>query len=158
MYEKNPKKINRKVFKNSATSPLDSIIDRQNNILTSPEDIAQKIHTQQSIGNRPTVPTCHYQNTHQPHYTCSVRQYPWHDLEGFTIGQRGDPQIPLYTYFDQETYDFFLKYLGNNKAPDPDKIPSSIFKKCHHDSINYFSYFLNIVTNKNKSPHHGKLV
>ena len=41
-YEKNPKKINRKVFKNFETSPLDSITDRQNNILTRPEDIAQE--------------------------------------------------------------------------------------------------------------------
>jgi hypothetical protein len=40
LYEKNPKKINRKVFKNTETSPLDSIIDRQNSILTNPEDIA----------------------------------------------------------------------------------------------------------------------
>src|SRR5450631_4177162 len=38
MYEKSPKKMNRKVFKNTETSPLDSIIDRQNNILTNPED------------------------------------------------------------------------------------------------------------------------
>ena len=128
MYEKNPKKINRKVFKHSETSPLDSITDRQNNILTNPEDIAKEIYIQQSISNRPTVPTCHYQNTHPPHCTCGVRQYPWHDLEGFTIDQRGEPQIPLHTYFDQETYDFCLKNLGNNKAPGPDKIPNSILK------------------------------
>ena len=128
MYEKSPKKINRRVFKHSETSPLDSITDRQNNILTNHEDIAKEIHIQQSINNRPTVPTCHYQNTHLPHCTCSVRQYPWHDLEGFTIDQRGEPQIPLYTYFDQETYDFCLKNLGNNKAPGPDKIPNSILK------------------------------
>ena len=57
MYEKIPPKINRKVFKNTDTSPLDSIIDRQNNILTNPEDIAAEIYTQQSISNRPTVPT-----------------------------------------------------------------------------------------------------
>jgi hypothetical protein len=60
MYDKSPKKINRKVFKNTETSPLDSIIDRQNNILTNPEDIALEIYTQQSISNRPTVPTCQY--------------------------------------------------------------------------------------------------
>ena len=35
---------------------------------------------------------------------------------------------PLHTYFDQETYDFCLKNLGNNKAPGPDKIPNSILK------------------------------
>ena len=81
MYEKNPQKINMKVFKISETLPLDSIINRHNNILTSHEDIAQEIHIQQSISNHPTVPTCYYQNTHQPHCTCNVRQYPWHDLE-----------------------------------------------------------------------------
>ena len=128
IYEKNPKKINRRVFKHSETSPLDSITDGQNNIMTNPEDIAKEIHIQQSINNRPTVPTCHYQNTHLPHCTCSVRQYPWHDLEGFTIDQRGEPQIPLYTYFDQETYDFCLKNLRNNKALGLDKIPNSILK------------------------------
>ena len=128
MYEKSPKKINRKIFKNSETSPLDFIIDRHNNILTSPKDIAKEIHIQQSISNRPTVPTCYYQNIHQPHCTCNVRQYPWHDLEGLTIDQRGEPQIPLHTYFDQETYDFCLKNLGSNKTPGPDKIPNSILK------------------------------
>jgi hypothetical protein len=128
MYEKSPKKINRKVFKHSETSPLDSITDRQNNILTNPEEIAKEIYIQQSISNRPTVPTCHYQTIHPPYCTCSVRQYPWHDLDGFTIDQRGEPQIPLHTYFDQEIYDFCLKNLGNNKAPGPDKIPNSILK------------------------------
>ena len=128
MYEKSPKKINRKVFRHSETSPLDSITDRQNNILTSPEDIAKEIYIQQSISNRPTVPTCYYQNIHPPQCTCGVRQYPWHELDGFTIDQRGVPQTPLHTYFDQETYDFCLKNLGNNKAPGPDKIPNSILK------------------------------
>ena len=35
---------------------------------------------------------------------------------------------PLHTYFDQETYNFCLKNLGNNKAPGQDKIPNSILK------------------------------
>ena len=128
LYEKSPKKVNRKVFKNSETSPLDSIIDRQNNILTNPEDIATEIHIQQSISNRPTVPTCKHQTSHPQYCTCNVRQYPWHDLDGFIIDRRGEPQIPLHTYFDQETYDLCLKNLGNNKAPGPDKIPNSILK------------------------------
>ena len=128
IYEKNPKKINKKVFKHLETSPLDSITDRQNHILTSPKDIAKEIYIQQSINNRPTVPTCHYQNIHPPYCTCGVIRYPWHDLEGFTIDQRGEPQNPLHTYFDQETYDFYLKNLGNNKAPGPNKISTSIMK------------------------------
>ena len=128
LYEKSPKKINRKVFKNSETSPLDSITDRQNNILTNPKDIAKEIYIQQSISNRPTVPTCHHQPRHPQHCTCSVRQYPWHDFDGFTIDQRGEPQIPPHTYFDQTKYDLCLKNLSNNKAPSPDKIPNSILK------------------------------
>jgi hypothetical protein len=128
LYEKNPKKVNRKVFKNSKTSPLDSITDRYNNILTNPVDIAKEIHIQQSISNRPTVPTCEHQITHPQHCTCKVRQYPWHDLDSFTIDHRGEPQIPLHTYFDPETYDLCLKNLGNNKVPGPDKIPNSILK------------------------------
>ena len=64
---------------------MDSIIDRQNNILTNPKDIATEIYTQQSISNRPIVPTCQYQNTHPPQCTCEVRQYLWHDLEGYII-------------------------------------------------------------------------
>ena len=128
MYEKNPKKINRNFFKNTESSPLDSIIDRQNNILTNPTDIALEISTQQSISKRPTVPTCQYQNTHPLHCTCGVRQYPWHDLDGYIIEKRGELQIPLHTYFDQETYDLCLKNRSNNKAPSPDIIPNSILK------------------------------
>ena len=141
MYEKNSKKINKKVFKQSESSPLDSITDRHNNILTNPKDIAKNIYIQQPISNRPTVPTCHYQNTHPQHCTCGVRQYPWHDLEGFTIDQRGEPQTPLHTYFDQETYDFCIENLGNNKAPGPDKIPHSILKNmppCFHKLLFLF--------------------
>ena len=94
------KKIAGKVFKNFETSSLDSIADRQNNIITNPKDIAKKIHVQQSISNRPIVLTYEHQKTHPQHCTCRVRQYPWHDLDGFTIDRCGDPQIPLHTYFD----------------------------------------------------------
>jgi hypothetical protein len=59
---------------------MDCITDEHNNILTNPIDIAKEIHKQQSISNRPTVPTCYYQPEHMPRCTCSVRQYPWHDL------------------------------------------------------------------------------
>ena len=116
LYESSPKKINRKVFKNLETPPLDYITDRNNNILTSPEDIAKEIHIQQSISNRPTVPTCHFLPNHPPQCTCRVRQYPWHDIDGLIIDKRGNPQTPLHTYLDLETYNLCLKNLANNKT------------------------------------------
>ena len=128
LYEKKPKKFNRKVFKNFETPPLDCIKNRNNNILTNLEDIAKEIHIQQSISSRPTVPTCYYIPNHPPQCTCGVRQYPWHDLEGLTLDKRGNPQTPLHTYFDQETYNLCLKNLANNKTPGLDKIPNSILK------------------------------
>ena len=73
LYEKNPKKINKRVFKNQESSPMDCITDEHNNILTNPADIANEIHKQQSISNRPTVPTCYYQPEHMPTCICSVR-------------------------------------------------------------------------------------
>jgi hypothetical protein len=76
LYELSPKKINWQVFKNNEPSPLDSLTDRQNNILTNPKDIAKEIHIQQTTSNRPTVPTCYYQPDHHNHCTCAVRQYP----------------------------------------------------------------------------------
>ena len=69
-------------------------------------------------------------------------------LDGFTIDQRGEPQIPLYTYFDTETYDLCLKNMGNNKALGPDKIPNSILKTCHHVFTNYCFYYSNITIKK----------
>ena len=87
-------KKNRKVFKNLETPPLDCITDRNNNILTSLEDIAKEIHIQQSISNRPTIPTCHFLPNHPLQCTCGVRQYPWHDIDGFIIDKRGNPQNP----------------------------------------------------------------
>jgi len=42
LYEKSPKKLNKKVFKNHEIPPLNCIKDRNNNILTNPEDIANK--------------------------------------------------------------------------------------------------------------------
>ena len=141
MNEKSLLKINRKIFKNTETSPLDSIIDRQNNTLTNPEDTASEIYTQQSISNRPIVLTCHHQITHPLHCTCGVKQYPWHALDGYIIDKQREPQNILHTYFDQETYDFCLKNLSNTKAPCPDKIPNSILKNmplCFHKLLFLF--------------------
>ena len=39
-----------------------------------------------------------------------------------------NPQTPLHTYLDLETYNLCLKNLANNKIPRPDKIPNSILK------------------------------
>jgi hypothetical protein len=128
LYDKSPKTIHRKVFHNTDTPPLDCLIDSFANILTSPQEIAHEIHIQQSISNRPTVPTCHYQPDHTHQCTCGVRQYPWHDLNGYTIEKRGDASIPLHTFFDRQTYDLCLKNLTTGKTPGPDKIPNAILK------------------------------
>jgi hypothetical protein len=88
IYEKNPNKINKRVLKNHETPPMDCITDEHNNILTNHVDIANIIHKQQSIYNRPTVPTYYYQYKYMPKCTCGVRQYPWHDLTGFTMNKR----------------------------------------------------------------------
>ena len=128
LYDKNPKRINRKVFKSADIPLLDCLTDRSNKILTNPHEIAQEIHAQQSINNRPTVPTCRYQPDHTQHCVCAVRQYPWHDLNGYTIEKRGDPITPLHTYLDQTTYDICLKNLTNGKIPGPDNIPNAILK------------------------------
>jgi len=78
-------------------------------ILTSSKDIVKEIHTQESISNRPTIPTCYYQPEHHTHCTCEVQQYPWHDIYGYVIDKRGNPQTPLHKYFDKETYNICLK-------------------------------------------------
>jgi hypothetical protein len=107
---------------------LDSIKDKQGNILINPEDIAEEIYIQQSILNQPTIPTCYYQPNHNPECVCGVRQYPWHDLDGFILEKRGDTNASIAKMFDRNTYDLCLKYLGNNKAPGPDNILNSILK------------------------------
>ena len=86
-----------KIFNNHDTPPLDCITDTNNNILTNPTDIANEIHIQQTISNSPTVPTCYHQREHIPECTCGVRQYPWHDIDGFVIDKRGNPQTHHYT-------------------------------------------------------------
>jgi hypothetical protein len=144
LYDKSPKTINRKVFKNTETPPLDCLLDRFDNILTCPHAIAHEIHIQQSISNRPTVPTCSYQPDHPYHCLCGVRQYPWHDLNGYTIEKRGEASIPLHTYLDQQTYDLCLKNLTNGKTPGPDIIPNAILKgmppKFHKLLFLFFSH------------------
>ena len=72
LYDTSPKKVNRKVFKNYETPPLDCIYDRNNNILTNPKDIANGIHIQQSISNRPTVPTCYFLPNHLHNCMCGI--------------------------------------------------------------------------------------
>jgi hypothetical protein len=105
--------------------------------------MAHKIHIQQTISNWPTVPTCYYQPDHHPHYTCVVHQFPWHDLDGFVIDKCGEPNIPLYTYFNRNLYDICTRNLTNGKTPGPDSIPNSILKNMpttFHDLL--FLFFI----------------
>jgi hypothetical protein len=71
-----PKRIHKVIFKNIESTTLDSIQDRQGNILTNPKDIAEEIYIQQSILNQPAIPTCYHQPTHNLECICGVRQYP----------------------------------------------------------------------------------
>ena len=64
LYETNPKRINRKIFKNLESLPLDCITDRNNNILTNPKDIANEIHIQQTLSKKLAVSTCYYLSKH----------------------------------------------------------------------------------------------
>jgi hypothetical protein len=133
-----PKRIHKVIFKNTENTTLDSIKDRQGNILTNPKDIAEEIYIQQSILNQPTTPTCHHQPNHDQNCVCGLRQYPWHDLDGFVLEKRGEINASIAHTFDRLTYDLCLKYLGNNKAPGPDNIPNSILKnmpKQFHDLL-----------------------
>jgi hypothetical protein len=123
-----PKRIHKVIFKNLENTTLDSIQDRQGNILTNPKDIAEEIYIQQSILNQLAIPTCYHQPNHDPECVCEVRQYPWHDLDGFILEKRGDTNASIANTFDKNTYDLCLKYLSNNKAPGPDNIPNSILK------------------------------
>jgi hypothetical protein len=123
-----PKRVHKVIFKNTENTTLDCLKNKQGNILTNPEDIAEEIHIQQSILNQPTIPTCHHQPNHDQKCVCGVRQYPWHDLNGFVLEKRGDINASISHTFDRITYDLCLKYLGNNKAPGPYNIPNSILK------------------------------
>jgi hypothetical protein len=123
-----PKRIHKVIFKNTENTTLDSIKDRQGNILTNPKDIAEEIYIQQSILNQPATPTCHHQPNHDQDCVCGVRQYPWYDLDGFVLEKRGEINASIANTFDRITYDLCLKHLGNNKAPGPDNIPNSILK------------------------------
>jgi hypothetical protein len=123
-----PKRIFKVIFKNTENTTLDSIKDRQGNILTNPKDIAKEIYIQQPILNQPALPTYHHQPNHDQKCVCGVRQYPWHDLNGFVLEKRGEINASIANTFDRTTYDLCLKYLRNNKAPGPDNIPNSILK------------------------------
>jgi hypothetical protein len=133
-----PKRIHKVIFKNTENTVLDSIRDRQGNILTNPKDIAEEIYIQQSILNQPAIPTCHHQPNHNQNCVCGVRQYPWHDLNGFVLEKRGETNASIEKTIDRITYALCLKYLGNNKALGPDNIPNSILKnmpKQFHDLL-----------------------
>jgi hypothetical protein len=72
------------------------------------------------------LPNCY--NFHDHDCTCGVHQYPWHDTIGYMIDKRGDPLIPLHSYFDQETYNLCFKNFTMGKVPGLDKISNSILK------------------------------
>ena len=151
-----PKRIYIVIFQNTDNTTLDSMKDRQGNILTNLEDIAEEIHIQQLILNQPATPTCHHQTTHNCKCICAVRQYFWHNLSRFTLEICGDIHASISTTFDRITYDLCLKYLGNNKVPRPNNIPNSILKTCQINSIIYYFFYFNNVINNNKFQPHRK--
>lgn len=67
-------------------------------------------------------------STRTPKYTCGVAEYPWHDLDGFVMNKRGNPQTLLHDNLYRETYHICLKNLANNKASRSNKIPNTILK------------------------------
>ena len=104
-----PKQGNKATFQNSDNPPLDSLLDKNNNIITHPTDIANEIFIQQSTTNAPTVKTCNHQPQHHPTCTCQVRQYPWHNLNGFIL-QKKVTLIPQYHHYLPE---IFMTYVSN---------------------------------------------
>jgi hypothetical protein len=102
-------KGNKAIFQNNDNPPLDSLLDTNNNTLTNPLDIADEIFIQQSKINTPTVQLCKQQPHHPHNCTCQVRQYPWHDLNGFTLENRRDANSTIATLFTREIYDLCVK-------------------------------------------------
>ena len=86
----------------------------------------------------------------------SVRQYSWHDLDGYVMDKRGNPQTPIHKYLDQETYDMCLKHLANNKTSGLDKIPDAFMKNLPASFHKLLSMFSPIVMKRIKSQPHGK--
>jgi hypothetical protein len=119
-------------------------MDTNNNLLTNPIDIADEICTQQSKINAPIVKICKHQPQHHPNCTCQVRQYPWHDLNGFILQTRGNNNASISTLFTRETYDTCVKHLSKHKTPCPDQIPNSILKnmpiRFHNMLFLFFSH------------------
>ena len=62
------------------------------------------MHIQQSHIKKPTIPTCYYQPNDQQNCTCAIRQYSWHNLDGYIINKTGDANISFHTYFDYGIY------------------------------------------------------
>jgi hypothetical protein len=137
-----PKRIHKVIFKKTENTTLDSIRDKQGNILTNPEDIAKEIFIQQSILNQPFTPACHHQPTHDQECVCGIRQYPWHDLNEFVLEKQSNAHASISNTFDRITYNLCLKYLGNNKAPGPDNIPNSILKNMPNQFHKLLLFFL----------------
>jgi hypothetical protein len=136
-----PKNIHRTLFKGQNMHNIDCIRNNNNDILTHLENIAQEIYMQQRKFFSPTVPIYTNPTDHPPKCTCLIRQYPWHETNGFILEKRGKPRTPTREYFTKEVYDLALKNLSNNKAPGPDNIPNEIIKNLtqeFHDMLYLF--------------------
>jgi hypothetical protein len=71
---------------------------------------------------------CHNHLKYGIKYTCAIKLYPWHDINGFILEKRGNPEIPIYKCFIRDVYNLSKKYLANGKAPGPNSIPNAILK------------------------------
>jgi hypothetical protein len=65
------------------------------------------------------VSTWHYQLDYHQDCTYRVRQYPWHDLEGYTTDKQDTSNTPLHIYFNCKTYNLCLKKSSQWKTSGP---------------------------------------
>lgn len=79
------KEIQKKSFK--IAHPPSSTISRTKITISLliPKILLTKFFIPQSINNQPFIPTSYCQPQHLFTCTCGVRQYPWHDLDSFTL-------------------------------------------------------------------------
>jgi hypothetical protein len=136
-----PRRIHKRIFADTGSSKLDYLKCHNGALATTSEEIVTELHNQESKIFRRTAPLCTHPHIHNNRCTCAARQYPWHDLDGFTLEKRGTPSIPATTLFSREIYDECVSRLTKGKATGPDYIPNEIIKTLqpqYHDLLYKF--------------------
>lgn len=127
--KKTKQKIHRIIFNPQDASPLNCLVDKDENFATHLDEIAKVIHSIQEEPFHRQTPLYSNLADHPNECTCAVQQYPRQTKDGFILEKRSSPQpLMLASLFTRIIHNTCLKNLSKGKSLGPYGIHNHILE------------------------------